>query len=264
MTGGVVTAGSGVHGVVRRAASVLRTLAECDSRGLSAAETARRTGIPLQTAHRILGELAGEGLSLQNPASKTWTLGPELLALGSAAGRQVNWVNRTRDVLRAISAETRETTVLTARTGTCGTIVDLVESPQPLRMAEHVGLRMPLNVGASRLVILAALGAVERAAVLDELAGQGVPIHVAAVESQCAAIAAAGYAVGSGEVTPYTVGVAVPVVVGGTCVGSMMVGGPVHRMGTGDVSRLSELLTRRVREVSQFWAAQPPFIEPSR
>lgn len=253
----------GPHGVVRRAAAVLRTLADADSRGLSASEAARRTGIALQTVHRILGELAEEGLTLQDPVAKTWTLGPELLALGALAARQVNWIERARDVLRAVTVETQETAIMTARTGAYGTIVDLVESPQPLRLTERVGLRLPLSVGASRRAILAALNPTEREAVLGELQADGVPVDRAAVEADCARIAAEGCAVSGGEVTPHTVGVAVPVVAAGRPVGSIMVAGPVHRMGQDAVARFHGVLARRVPEVAQLWDALPRITQPA-
>jgi DNA-binding IclR family transcriptional regulator len=244
-----------VHGVIRRAAVIIRILSGADRDGMSAAEVARQSHLPLQTGHRLLKELEREGFAVQEPASRLWTLGPEFVVLGDIAQRQVDWVSRVRSVLAEITRESEETTIFTVRSGAYATILELEESPQPLRLIEHKGLRLPLTVGASRRVILAALSAEERVHVLDQLRSDGVGFDQREVERDCLRIAGQGYAVSVGSVTPHTVGVAVPVLLGRVPVGSLTAAGPDSRMAEKDAERYSELLRRRLPEAVQLWNA---------
>lgn len=144
-------------GVVPRALALLRMLGSSGTRQVSTSELARRSGIPLQSVHRIMKELAGGGLVVQDQANRHWSLGPFALSLGAAAQQQFSWAGVVHESLIRITAATGETSILTINEGAYGSYLDIVESPQPLRLVEHVGQRLPLTVGASRRVILAYL-----------------------------------------------------------------------------------------------------------
>jgi DNA-binding IclR family transcriptional regulator len=232
-------------------------LATADGDRHNASDLARATQIPLQTVHRILRDLADGGLVLHDPSTRAWSLGPMALTLGSAAQRHITWTGVARTVLERITTTTRETTILTLREGAYASHTDIVESPQRLRLTEHVGLRLPLTVGASRRAILASLPDSDRATVLTSLAADGVTIEHAATTRQCQEIRKRGYAISRGEVSDHTVGVAVPVFRRDGAEASLLVAGPEHRMSQPVIADAATLLEEQANWLHEIWGDAP-------
>jgi DNA-binding IclR family transcriptional regulator len=197
---------------------------------LSASDVARKTAIPIQTTHRILWALAQSGLTNQEHGSRNWTLGPLAIKLGAAAKKQISAIGLARPFLARLAEFTGETVILTLRHESYATYVDIIESRQPLRLIESVGMRLPLTVGSSRRTILAFLDDAERKAVLTDLRKSGLTVDRKAVEADCQTIRRQRYAISVGTVTPHTFGLAVPIMSGRAPVGSITVAGPESRM----------------------------------
>src|SRR5579875_1787342 len=195
--------------VVARITRPLAALASADDEGLSGAEIARKASLPPATAHRLLVRLEQEGVTVRRAASRSWALGGVVLGWGEAANRQHVGRSRFHEVLRAIGQSTKETVVLTVREGWHGTHVDLVESPTRLRIVEHVGLRLPLTVGASRRAILAFMPQGERHRVLSRYVPSGADREW--IQRDLELTRQLGYSVSAGEVTAYSIGIAVPI-----------------------------------------------------
>jgi DNA-binding IclR family transcriptional regulator len=278
-----------VIGVIPRALALLRELGRPPARRHTASELARRTGIPLQTAHRMLTELGHGGLVIQDTTSRAWSLGPLAITLGAAAAEQVGWPGLASDALTRIARESTETAILTVRHGGYATHVEIVESPQPLRLIEHPGMVGPLTVGASRRVILANLPDAERAAVLADLRADGLPVDELRLGRACAVARARGYEVSRGEVTARTVGVSVAILrpardgpdaetsrlaasaeestsaetsrlgasaegsTSARAVASLTVAGPDHRMDHPAIVAAGQLLRREADRLSAAW-----------
>jgi DNA-binding IclR family transcriptional regulator len=214
--------------VARRITRLLAALSAADDDGLPAAELARRAELPPATAHRLLVELEREGVAVRRAGNRAWALGGMVLGWGDAARRQQAGRSQFHDVLRAIGKSTKETVVLTAREGWHGTHTDLVESPTGLRIVERVGLRLPLTVGASRRAILAFLPEAGRQRVLSRYVPTGPRREW--LSSSLDLTREMGFSVSAGEVTAYSVGIAVPLLSQGVATASIMVGGPALRV----------------------------------
>lgn len=230
--------------VARRITRVLAALSAADEQGVSGAELARQTGLPTATAHRLLVELEREGVTVRR-GTRGWVLGPVVLGWGAAAERQLSGRSRFHDALRAISGATKETVVLTVREGWHGTHVDLVEAPSRLRIVEHIGLRLPLTIGASRRAILGFLPGPERQRVLSRYGPAGAAGEL--LTRDLRVVAELGFCVSAGEVTAYSVGVAVPLLSQGTASASIMVGGPAARMRAPEVRLALEAIHAFIR-----------------
>lgn len=96
---------------LRRGLLVLRALARAEG-GLSAAEVARRTGIPGPTVQRLLATLSDEAMAVRD-ADGGWRPGSGVLELAGAEGEVAALVARARDVLRELADELGETALLT-------------------------------------------------------------------------------------------------------------------------------------------------------
>lgn len=237
--------------VVARVSAVLSALITADTQGRSASEIAREAGLAVPTAHRLLTELGQHGLTTRAPGSKRWTLGPMALGLGATAQRQMSLLDLARPFLRHVTEQTRETSVLVVRDGLHATYVDFVEGPQRLTLRERVGMRLPLDIGASRLAILAHLPDAERDAVLDDLRAAGRPVADGVRES-CVRIREQGYAVTYGAVTAGACGVAVPVLAGdGTVACGLMLAVPEVRCGERALQDFVAVLRENAAALSQ-------------
>lgn len=132
---------------VDRVVAVLNFLAVHPDEGFTLSELARRLDLNKATAHSTLGALADAGYVLRHPARLTYSLGPALIALGSAAQGHSHALEFARDEMRALAerhglaclatAEAADEMVILARSG-------MPANLQGLNDLTPVGQRLPL------------------------------------------------------------------------------------------------------------------------
>jgi IclR family acetate operon transcriptional repressor len=96
---------------LRRGLLVLRALVRADA-PVSAAEVARRTGIPGPTVARLLATLADEAMAMRD-ADGGWCPGPAVAELAGADSGVADMVARAGEVLRELANATGESALLT-------------------------------------------------------------------------------------------------------------------------------------------------------
>ena len=142
--------------VVERAFTILEAFSP-DHPEWSASDLSRELGLPVPTAHRLLGTLQRLGYVSRDEATKRFRLGGAARRLGE----QSRGFNDLRTValwpLRRLSQATGETALLTVLDperdhSLC---LERVETSQPLRLSVEVGRRLPLHAGASQKALLA-------------------------------------------------------------------------------------------------------------
>lgn len=144
------TDGSYRIGVLDRIDTILIALAKQPAR---TAELAERVGLEPKTTYRLVRSLEGKGYVRRLP-DKRYAPGYALLRLARAVVEHPDLLEVSRPVLMDIVQHTNETGFLTVREGDTSVCVDLVGSPQPLRLSVNVGARRPLPVGAVGKVLL--------------------------------------------------------------------------------------------------------------
>jgi DNA-binding IclR family transcriptional regulator len=128
--------------------------------------------LPKSTLHRFLCSLEAHGILRQDEASKQWHLGYRLLVWGSLAQKSTALQDVARPIMRDLTAETGETTLLTVYQTQEVICVEKVESSHPVRLALEVGVRRPPNAGASSKALMAFLPEEE----IDKIVrSQGLP-----------------------------------------------------------------------------------------
>lgn len=124
---------------------------------LSLAEIVSLTGLPKSTAHRILNSLVLSRICDKDPVTGRYSLGIALLHFADIRKRQ----EKVRDVsvpfLRLVRTNLDETVILAVRVGDDRVQLDRVEAHHALFLNAEVGLRAPLYLGATGLVLLAGL-----------------------------------------------------------------------------------------------------------
>ncbi len=157
--------------VLRRAAGIMRSVAQAGVQGTPLADIARMHGLARSTAHRILRCLSEEGLLEQHEADKRYRVGPLLHELGMAPGASAAEIARWRPVVEAVAQRTGVTAYLMRRSGVEAVCLIKADGRGTIRFVPvEVGQRRLLGVGAGATALLAALAPQDAEATIRTIA----------------------------------------------------------------------------------------------
>ncbi len=131
---------------VERALGILMSFGD-DGASLPLVEVARRAGLHLTTALRLLGTLESQGF-VQRLASGGYALGPQLLVLGERFRRGLRLEDQVMPALDRLRSESHESAAFFVREGTQRRCLFRLDSPLPVRTVARVGEVAPLGIGA--------------------------------------------------------------------------------------------------------------------
>ncbi|MCF8033458.1 MAG: IclR family transcriptional regulator [Desulfarculaceae bacterium] len=135
--------------------ALLKSVAEHNRQGARLSPLARKLGLHVATARRLLQVLAEEGIVTYDPITKLYHLGLELFRLGNQA-QQYAIRNRFHTALQKIAQETQDTVFLLIRLGNDVLCADMIQGEYPIRtILVDVGSRRPLGIGAGSLALIA-------------------------------------------------------------------------------------------------------------
>ena len=150
-------------------------------------------------------------------------------------------------------ADTGETAVLAAVSGSDALFVETVESPHSVRYAAPVGKRVPLHTTATGRTLLSQMRADERAGVLRKVTfEQYTPttlMSAEAVEAEIAQSTQRGWFQGNAEFTPELGGVSMALAFGERRF-ALLVAGPMYRVS----HRLPELAVHIRQRIDAYLA----------
>ena len=141
------------------ASRVLALLGAFDQehRGLTLTELARRAGLPLATAHRLVGELVRWG-ALRRREDGAYVVGRRLWDLGLLAEVQTGLRQVASPFLYDLHAATLATVHLAVRDGCQVLYVDRVSGHVSVPVVSRVGSRLPMHATGVGKVLLAYAG----------------------------------------------------------------------------------------------------------
>lgn len=241
---------------LERAVRLMRVVSDAPAAGIGVTAAAQAAGLPKAASHRILKNLASLGMASFDERTKRYTLGPNALAIGLAALRQLDVPRLARPHLERLVAQTRETATLSMRQGSQRLYVDQILSPQEVKMTVNVGQPFPLHAGASSRAILATFDEQE----LDEyLQGQslGAVTELTITDpdrlrTELEEVRILGYAASRGERQRDAASVAAPVLrADGTPFGALSVCGPAQRFDRNGVSQIGRLVKAEALALSR-------------
>ncbi len=226
-----------------------------ESATLGIREIAEHMSVPVSTAYRFVRTLRHRGLLEQDPFTRKYRLGLRLLALEASILRQLNVRTTALPHMHALAQHCEETVQLTLRWGSQAVCIEVVESPEPLRVAPPRGQALPLHTGALAKAILAFLPRAD----IDHYLKKH-PLHrftpdsitdPANLEKDLARIRKRGYAISTQEVYLGAGGVAAPIFDNnGQVIASLGVSGPLPRMTTGKIADIVPEILRRTEKIS--------------
>lgn len=195
-----------------------RLLAVLDAFGpgsvsLSLSDIARRSGLSLSTAHRLVHELAEWG-ALERDAAGRYTIGVRLLELAALAPRGLALREAAFPALDELHHRTRGNVHLGVLDGTKVVYVEAIRACATRPTKGRAGDRLPVHASGVGLVLLAHADPEFQERVLSGPLERLTPLTVtdpAELRRRLAQVRKDGYAVATGQITLPDVVVAAPV-----------------------------------------------------
>lgn len=179
----------------------------------SAADIARRTGLPATTAHRITGDLVEAGL-LERDDEGRLRLGLRLWELALRGSRALRLRQAALPHMERVQARIREHTQLAVLEHEEALFLERLSHPDAGANITRIAGRLPLHASSSGLVLLAFADPAVRERVLAgplrAVSGETVT-DPAALRALLASIRRRGHVVAPGSIESVSTGVAVPV-----------------------------------------------------
>jgi len=121
-------------------------------------EIAKKLGLSKGTVHRILLTTINRGFIEQNPITGKYQLGIKMYELGSIVTKRMDLRREALPVLIALSKKTGETSHLIIENEGEALCIERIDGSGYVKLLfMDVGRRMPLNVGAGPVVLLAGM-----------------------------------------------------------------------------------------------------------
>jgi DNA-binding IclR family transcriptional regulator len=199
--------------VTSRALAVLDAF-DGDAPRLSLTEIAERTGTPLTTTHRLLGELADWGALARRPDGR-YEIGRKLWDLGLLAPVELELRQLAAPFLLDVHTAIRDTVHLAVRDGLSALYVERVSGRESVPVVSSVGSRLPLHATGVGKVLLAAAPPEVEAEVLRSLTRitRYTVADPGRLRRELAEVRRRRYARTSEEMSPGAASLAVPVTV---------------------------------------------------
>ncbi|MFJ6027038.1 IclR family transcriptional regulator [Pseudarthrobacter sp. NPDC092424] len=140
-----------------------------EPRGASAAEVSRRAGLPFSTTYRLLGSLARDGFVDYEPDGRRYHLGLRVFQLGQRVSNHHGFAGAAMPVLRRVTEQTGEATILSVRDGRHHLTVNKVDGPQMFRVTSDPGHLGSLSTTAVGKALVAFAEDAEREELLADL-----------------------------------------------------------------------------------------------
>ncbi|WP_431931150.1 IclR family transcriptional regulator [Nonomuraea jabiensis] len=215
---------------VERAFDVIEVLERSD-KPLRLSEVARRAGLSPATTLRLLGVLQRRGFVVAG--QQAYHLGPATLAIAHGYLVTDGLSRAATPVLQELAATTGLTTTLHIRSGLERIVIARVDGADPLRYQLPIGRRLPLHLGAGK-VLAAAMPDDEldalMAAVRDLGTAGGKPVSEADLRAELEQIRERGYHFSMNERVLGSSGISAPVPApDGHSMASVGISGPAER-----------------------------------
>lgn len=251
-SGNEMSASAAPSGSLPKGLAMLELLSSNEgSMGITA--LAQRMHIPKSGVHRLLQVLRDNGWVRQT-LSGEYECTLKLWELGQRLASKIDLRRAAKAAMRELAARTRETIMLSVLDGSEVLYLEVLDSPQPVRVHTNPGDRAPAFCMATGKALLAHAPA----AVIDSVAGN---LHKftartittrAKLERELEGVRQHGFAVSHGEWNEGVMGIASPLFDSSfQAVAAISIGAPSERMSDVVVNELAPLVVKAAQQVSR-------------
>jgi DNA-binding IclR family transcriptional regulator len=221
---------------------------------LTMTQIAEQSGINKSTVHRLLATLEGKRFVEREPATGVYRLGIRFLQMAYLTLEHNDLRRIAAPFLQKLSQQYRENINLAVLDGADVIYIDVVESPQRIKLAAAIGQRLPAFCTASGKAILACLPQEKVQRILE----LGMPRYTqhtilsseAFFEDMCHA-RKRGYATSEQEFEEGINAVAAPIFFGSNQpVGSISVAGPFYRFTHERMIEIGAVVVATAQEIA--------------
>jgi DNA-binding IclR family transcriptional regulator len=192
----------------------------------SLSELARRTGLPLSTTHRLVGELVRWG-GLERGADGRYRIGLRLVEVAALCPRGIGLRDVALPFMEDLYEASHQNVQLAVRDGTDGVYVERIAGRSAVPVLTRVGAHWPLHATGVGLVLLAHAPSDVQESVLARPLTSFTPFTVtdpAALRRVLAEVRRTGFAVSDRQITDDAYSVSAPIVdASRTCVASLSI-----------------------------------------
>lgn len=226
-----------------------------EPRGASAAEISRRADLPFSTTYRLLGSLTRDGFVDYEPDGRRYHLGLRIFQLGQRVSNHHGFAGTAMPVLRRVTEQTGEATILSVRDGHHHLTVNKVDGPQMFRVTSDPGHLGSLSTTAVGKVLVAFAEDADRERLLEDLPLEQLTeksiTERDAFRAEIDKVRRQGYAVMDEENEMGMRAVAVPLLNSqGHAFASLATAVPVFRMGLEELAACVPLLQEAAAELA--------------
>jgi DNA-binding IclR family transcriptional regulator len=245
--------------VLQRAARLLSAF-EGEQPEMGVAELSRKLDLPKPTVYRILATLEKDGFIQQNPVNSKYRLGFRLVELGLLALEQISLRREALPYMQQLLEECGETVDLAVFDDGEMVYLEVLESPQPVKIAVKAGRRLPVHCTASGKAYLAFVDEREREAILSQDLHSYTCNTLYDPQSLLEDLERTrerGYSVSHEEFEVGIKAVGAPIMDDGDRVSAVIaVAGPAYRLPPERIDEIGEAVRRTAREISHHIGAR--------
>jgi DNA-binding IclR family transcriptional regulator len=244
---------------IARAVAVLKAF-EPEPHQLTPQQISKRIGLNRSTVYRILSALEHEGLVASDEAGR-YTLGPELVVLGSLALRQMNLRQVAQPFLRDLARRSGETVDLEIMHGANVMIVEEIPGDHLLSASNIIGTVYPAHCTSTGKLLLAYLPPEALAAVLAGglcACGPRSITDEQTLRAELRKVVARGYATSYEELEAHLHAVGAPIFDHqGQAIAALGISGPSARLPRRREPEIAAMLIAACAEISRRLGYQP-------
>lgn len=154
---------------VRRALKLLSSFTP-ERTQWSVGDLSRRTGLHKSVVARLMTTMASEGFLIQDEANRTYTVGPQVFAIGNMYEPRLILERLALSAMQELASASGHTCALAIRSGTECMYVMAVENPSPtdIRVGVQPGRRRPFHTSAVGKILLADMPAEEAERIISD------------------------------------------------------------------------------------------------
>ncbi|MBN1266361.1 MAG: IclR family transcriptional regulator [Anaerolineales bacterium] len=130
-------------------------------------ELARYLDLPVSTSGRTLALLKEAGVLIQDPNTKSYSMGYRVLQWAYAVRSSLRISDLAFPIMQRLNKTTRETVTLSVIQETHSIVIERIQSPQMVQYSVHPGDQIPLYCGAAGKLYLADQDPAELEQILD-------------------------------------------------------------------------------------------------
>ena len=241
---------------------VLEAVAQQAGDSITIQALADQVGLTKSNTHRTLQTLAHAGYAVRDEATGNYRSTLKLFELGAQQLAHLDVRRFASPYMRRLADTAQETVHLSILDGDSVVYVDKIESAQPVRAYSVIGGRAPAYCVATGKVLLAFQSDNYVSVHVNELKSftPATIIDHAALATELARIARAGYAVNRGEWRDTVGGIAAPVFDGfGAAVAAIGISGPMERLSQKRVKTLVPDVLSAGRDISRALGYRRPY-----